>query len=157
MERKSVKEEAGLTQAESVNELDTSREFESATVTWSSIPSKDNPLPILPSAHSGPFVRIPVFPLPEESEAVVPFPSSNFQCAISPGSRTADSCWKRAWISVLVKARLWTLTSSIKPLKFSPNWLAPIWRVPVVGDSALAMLELATATPFRYRVSVDPV
>src|SRR5918998_614815 len=144
MERKSVREDDGLTQAESVKELVTSSEFESATVTLSSIPSKDNPFPILPSAHTVPLVRIPAFALPEESEAVVPLPSSNFQCAISPDSRTADSCWKIPWTSVLVKLRLWMRTSSIKPLKFSPNWLAPICRLPLVGERVLIMLEVVT-------------
>ena len=84
MERKSVKEEAGLTQAESVKELDTSREFESATVTWSSMPSKYNAPPTFPTARSGAFINVPVFPFPEESQAVVPVTSSNFQCATSP-------------------------------------------------------------------------
>ena len=50
--------------------------------------------------------------------------------ALTPVTRLVDvppdSCWKRAWISVFVNARLWTRISSIKPLKFSPNWLAPI-------------------------------
>jgi hypothetical protein len=74
---------------------------------------------------------------------------NNELVATVPDDVPPDSCWKRAWTSVLVKARLWTRTSSIKPLKFSPNWLAPIWIVPVVGERVLAMLELATATPLR--------
>jgi hypothetical protein len=79
MERKSVAVEAGLTHAESVNELDTSREFESAIVMLSSMPSKYNPFRILPATHSGPLVNTPALPLPDESEAAVPLPSSNFQ------------------------------------------------------------------------------
>ena len=79
-----MKEKAGLTQAESVKELDTSREFESATITWSSMPSKDNAPPTFPAARSGPFINVPVFPFPEESQAVVPVTSLNVQCATSP-------------------------------------------------------------------------
>ena len=83
-----MKEKAGLTQAESVKELDTSREFESATITWSSMPSKYNAPPTFPAARSGPFINVPVFPFPEESQAVVPDASSNFQCATSPDPLT---------------------------------------------------------------------
>ena len=70
---------AGLTQAESVNELDRSREFESSIVTLSSMPSKNNALPTLPAVHKGPFTKVPLLLFPEESEAVVSLPSSNFQ------------------------------------------------------------------------------
>ena len=81
MALQSVNVEAGFTQAEIVKALDMSRELESATVTMSSMPSKYNALPTFPAAHNGPFFNVPVFPFPEESEAVVPTPSSNFQCA----------------------------------------------------------------------------
>jgi hypothetical protein len=79
MERKSVEVEAGLIHAESVNELDRSREFESAIMMLSSMPSKYNPPPTFPMARSGPLINVPLFPLPEESHAVLPVPSSNFQ------------------------------------------------------------------------------
>jgi hypothetical protein len=79
MARKSVNVVAGLTQAESVKELDRSREFESGTITLSSVPSKYNALPTFPAVQRGPFVNVPVFPFPEESAVVVPVPSSNFQ------------------------------------------------------------------------------
>src|ERR671921_741241 len=84
MERKSVREDAGLTQAESVKELVTSSEFESATVTLSSIPSKYNAPPIFPTAQIGPLVNVPMFPFPEESQAVLPLRSSNVQYPTRP-------------------------------------------------------------------------
>jgi hypothetical protein len=84
MERKSANVEAGFTQAERVKEPDRSREAESGTVILSSMPSKNKALPTLPAVHTGPFIRVPVLPLPEESETVVPLPSSNFQYATSP-------------------------------------------------------------------------
>src|SRR5262245_51764550 len=90
MERKSVKVEAGLTQAERVKELDRSRELESGTVTLSLMPSKKSAFPTLPAVHSGPLTRVAVFPLPEESETVVPLPSSNFQKATRPEGATAE-------------------------------------------------------------------
>ena len=71
--------ETGFTQAESVKEPDRSREFESSIVTLSSMPSKYRPFPTFPVVHNGPFIRVPVFPFPEESKAVAPLPSSNFQ------------------------------------------------------------------------------
>src|SRR5215475_3517538 len=89
MERKSVNVEAGFTQAERVKELDRSREFESATVTLSLMPSKDNALPIFPAVQTGRPTKAPLFPFPEESAAVVPFPSSNFQWATRPDSTGA--------------------------------------------------------------------
>src|SRR5215510_5140485 len=89
MERKSVNVEAGLTQAERVKEPDRSREAESSAVTLSSMPSKYRALPTLPAVHRGPLIRVPVLPLPEESEAVVPLPSSNFQWATRPDGTTA--------------------------------------------------------------------
>jgi hypothetical protein len=90
MERKSVNVEAGLTQAERVKELVRSSEFESATVTLSLMPSKDNALPTFPAVQTGPLTKVPLFPLPEASEAVVPLPSSNFQWATSPGVLTVN-------------------------------------------------------------------
>jgi hypothetical protein len=79
-----VDEEEGFTQAETVKALDRWSEFESGTVTLSSIPSKYNAPPTFPAAQSGPFINVPVFPFPEESQAVVPFVSLNVQCATSP-------------------------------------------------------------------------
>ena len=79
MERKSVKGEVGFTHADSVNALDKLREFESITVTLWLMPSNSNALPVTPVVHCGPLTRVPVLPLPEESFAVVPDPSSNFQ------------------------------------------------------------------------------
>src|SRR5262245_6287766 len=90
MERKSVNVEAGLTHAERVKELDRSRELESSTVTLSSMPSKYNALPTFPAVHRGPLTRVPVFPLPEESAAVVPLPSSNLQWATRPVGLTVN-------------------------------------------------------------------
>lgn len=77
MDLKSVNADPGLTQAESVKELVRLREFESITVTL--LPSKYNALPAIPLVHAGPFANVPVLPFPEESAAVVPVPSSNFQ------------------------------------------------------------------------------
>jgi hypothetical protein len=88
MERKSVNDEAGFTQAERVKELDRSRELESITVTLSSMPSKYNAFPTLPAVHSGPLINVPVFPFSEESQTVVPVPSSNFQWATRPDPST---------------------------------------------------------------------
>ena len=79
MERKSVNVAVGLTQAERVYGPAKSRLFESATTILSSMPSKYTALPVIPAAHCGPLTRVPVFPLPEESFAVVPDPSSKFQ------------------------------------------------------------------------------
>ena len=73
-----------MTQAERVKELDRFREFEFGTVTTSSIPSKYNAPPILPVVQIGPLVKVPVWAFPDESQAVVPDFSSNFQCATSP-------------------------------------------------------------------------
>src|SRR5262245_10034492 len=101
MERKSVNVEAGLTQAERVKELDRSREFESGTVTLSSMPSKNSALPTLPAVHKGPFIRVPVFPLPEESETVVPLPSSNFQWVTRPDAATTGLTVNEALASAL--------------------------------------------------------
>src|SRR6476619_1966242 len=84
MERKSVNVEIGFTQAERVRELDRSSELESGTVILSSTPSKYNAFPTFPAVHRGPLTRVPVLPLPEESETVVPLPSSNFQYATRP-------------------------------------------------------------------------
>src|SRR5439155_5302690 len=84
MERKSVNAEAGLTQAERVKGPERSREFESNTVTLLAMPSKYNAFPAIPAVHTGPFVRVAVLPFPEESRAVVPVPSSNFQYATRP-------------------------------------------------------------------------
>src|SRR2546427_10745789 len=81
MERKSANAEAGFTQAERVKEPERSREFESNTVTLAAMPSKDNALPAIPALHTGPFIKVPVLPFPEESATVVPVPSSNFQYA----------------------------------------------------------------------------
>jgi len=79
MDRKSVKADAGFTHADSVNALDKLSEFESITVTLWLMPSKSNALPVTPVVHCGPLTRVPLFPLPEESFAVVPDPSSKFQ------------------------------------------------------------------------------
>src|SRR6266436_5277233 len=84
MERKSVNVETGLTQAEKVRALDRSRELESGTVILSSMPSKNNAFPTFPAVHRGPLTKVPVLPFPEESETVVPLPSSNFQYATRP-------------------------------------------------------------------------
>jgi hypothetical protein len=84
MERKSVKVEEGFTQAERVKDPDRSREFESGIIMLSSMPSKYNALPTFPAVHWGPLINVPVFPLPEESKAVVPAPSSNVQWATRP-------------------------------------------------------------------------
>ena len=64
--------------------LKRSREFESIIMTLSSVLSKYNAFPAIPAVHTGPFVRVPVLPFPEESAAVVPVPSSNFQYATRP-------------------------------------------------------------------------
>src|SRR5438034_10237658 len=85
MERKSVNAEAGLTQAESVKALERSREFESITMTLSSVPSKYNAFPAIPAVHTGPFVSVPVLPFAEESAAVVPVASSDLQYATAAG------------------------------------------------------------------------
>jgi len=69
----------GNTHAESVKELDRPREFESGTVTLSSTPSNDKALPLIPAVQDGPLINAPWLPFPEESEAVKPVPSSNFQ------------------------------------------------------------------------------
>jgi hypothetical protein len=79
MERKSVKVEEGFTQAERVKDPDRSREFESGIIMLSSMPSKYNALPTFPAVHCGPLINVPVFPLPEESKAVVPASSSKVQ------------------------------------------------------------------------------
>src|SRR5437867_1192667 len=84
MERKSANAEAGFTQAERVKEPERSREFESNTVTLAAMPSKYNAFPAIPAVHTGPFTNVPVLPFPEESTAVVPVPSSNFQYATRP-------------------------------------------------------------------------
>jgi hypothetical protein len=81
--------EEGLTQAERVKALDKFSELECATVITSSMPSKYSAFPIFPAVHWGPLIKVPVLPLPEESEAVIPFPSSNFQWATRLGSLTA--------------------------------------------------------------------
>jgi hypothetical protein len=75
----SVRGVAGFTQAESEKALDRCKEFESGTVTLSLMPSKYNAPPTFPGAHSGPFINVPTLPVPEESQVVVPVPSSNFQ------------------------------------------------------------------------------
>ncbi len=79
MARKSVNVVSGLTQADSVKVLESSSELASGTSTLSLVPSKYKAFPILPAVHRSPLVRLPVFPFPEESAAVVPVPSSNFQ------------------------------------------------------------------------------
>src|SRR5205807_6477189 len=84
MERKSANAEAGFTQAERVKEPERSREFESNTVTLLAMPSKYNALPTIPALHTGPFIKVPVLPFPEESATDVPVPSSNFQYATRP-------------------------------------------------------------------------
>ena len=76
--------EAGFTQADRLKGRDRSRETESNTVTLLAMPSKYNAFPAIPAVHTGPFVRVPVLPFPEESAAVVPVPSSNFQYATRP-------------------------------------------------------------------------
>src|SRR5882724_5460875 len=101
MERKSVNVETGLTQAEKVRALDRSRELESGTVILSSMPSKNNALPTFPVVHRGPLTKVPLLPLPEESEAVVPLPSSNFQYATRLGALTASAFANHALASVL--------------------------------------------------------
>ena len=83
-DRKSAKVEAGLIHAEIVNELARFKEFEFRTVTTSSMPSKYNAPPTFPVVQIGPWVNVPVCAFPEESQAVVPDFSSNFQCATSP-------------------------------------------------------------------------
>ena len=93
MERKSVNVEAGFTQAETVKELDGLRVLESNTVTLSSMPSKYNALPAIPPVHTGPLINAPVLPFPEESAAVVPVLSSNFQWATRPGLIVLVVAW----------------------------------------------------------------
>ena len=63
--------------------------------------------------------------------------------------RSPDSCRNVACISVAVRGLLKMRTSSMRPLKFSPNWFAAICRVPVLGDRGPEKLEVPTATPFR--------
>jgi hypothetical protein len=76
--------EAGLTQAARVKAFDRWSEVESGIVTLSLMPSKYNALPSRPVVHSGPFTNVPLFPLPDESQAVLPVPSSNFQWPTRP-------------------------------------------------------------------------
>jgi hypothetical protein len=80
----SVDIEAGLTQAASVKAFDRWSEVESGTVTVSLMPSKYNALPSRPVLHCGPLTNVPLFPLPDESQAVLPVPSSNFQWPTRP-------------------------------------------------------------------------
>ena len=114
MERKSVKLEAGFTQAERVKELDRPRELESSTVMLSSMPSKYNALPTLPAVHSGPLIKVPALPLPEESEAVVPLPSSNFQCATRPWLIVKDALASGLALYPLLNAFAFTVALLVK-------------------------------------------
>jgi hypothetical protein len=114
MARKSVNVEAGLTQTERVKELDRSREFESSIVTLSSMPSKYNALPTLPAVHKGPFTKVPAFPFPEESEAVVSLPSSNFQWATRPGLTVNDALASVLGLYPLLNAFAFTTALLVK-------------------------------------------
>jgi hypothetical protein len=122
MARKSVKVEAGLTHAERVKELDRSKEFESSIVTLSSMPSKYNALPTLPAVHKGPFTKVPAFPFPEESEAVVSLPSSNFQCATRPGLTVNDALASVLGLYPLLKAFALTVALLVRVM-------VPVYRV----------------------------
>src|SRR4051812_23352050 len=50
------------------------------------LPLKLRALPIFPVVQAGPFTRVPVLFLPDESTAVLPAPSSSFQYPIRLGS-----------------------------------------------------------------------
>ncbi len=61
------------------------------------------------------------------------------------------------WISAGVNARLYTRTSSINPLKFSPYWLPPIHNGFVDDWIAPDTAPEATWTQFTYRSNCDPL
>src|SRR3989344_3042844 len=58
--------------------------FLSGMLTLASTPSKESAPLTLPVVQVGPLVKAPLFTLPEESEATVPEPSSNFQWPTRP-------------------------------------------------------------------------
>jgi hypothetical protein len=104
-----VKVDAAFTQAESVNELGRSSEVESCTEMWSSVPSKYIAFPTLPAVHNGPLIKVPELPLPEESAALDPVPSSNFQWATSafveaPSLSVKDAVATALAVTPLLKA-----------------------------------------------------
>src|SRR3954467_15872901 len=73
----------GFTQASSVMAVVRSRDAESLTETKALLPLKLRAFPHLPVTHVAPFT-VPELPLPEMSEIVLPFPSSNPYAATRP-------------------------------------------------------------------------
>src|SRR5581483_9236999 len=67
---------AGSTQASTVNPVVKSSEGESLIVICELVPLKKSALPNRPAAVQVAPVIVPVFPLPEASDTVVPLPSS---------------------------------------------------------------------------------
>src|ERR1700690_3096944 len=78
--------EEGFTHASSVIPAPRCREAESLIVTRELDPLKTRAFPNLAAPVHVVFVRVPVFPLPDESATVVPVPSSNEYAATSPGT-----------------------------------------------------------------------
>jgi len=87
----------GFTQASRVMPVVRSSELESGILTRSLTPSKRSAFPYLPVVtQTGPFVNVPAFEFPDESERVVPDPSSNPYSATKPGLAAA---WTTEWVS----------------------------------------------------------
>ena len=114
--------EEGFIQAERVKAFDRWSEFESATVTTSSMPSKYNAFPTFPAVHRGPLIKVPVLPFPDESEAVVPLPSSNFQWATRPGFTLNEALASALGLDPLLNALAFTVALLVRVM-------VPVYRV----------------------------
>jgi len=64
--------------------VDSCSEAALGTLTRALVPLNCSALPYLPVAAQAAFVIVPVFPLPDASATVVPYPSSNAYAATSP-------------------------------------------------------------------------
>ena len=74
----------GFTQASSVIPVVRCNDAASLIVTKAFFPSNTNALPYFPLVVHTAFTMVPVFPVPDESAAVVPAPSLNEYAATSP-------------------------------------------------------------------------
>jgi len=74
----------GFTQASSVIPVVRSNDAASLTVTKAFLPLNNNELPYFPRVVHTAFTMVPVFPVPDASDAVVPAPSLNEYAATSP-------------------------------------------------------------------------
>src|SRR5207249_11790213 len=97
-------------------------------------PSKLKAPLIVPVVHTGPFTRVPVWPLPDASAALVPAPSSNFHCATKPAEVTASPGLLMLLYSVVIqsaeRATFEMRISSSLPL-YQSLVLPPLARTPI--------------------------